>query len=33
MKLEPDKLKGVLGVREIEYAPAKGLALNDVTLA
>ena len=33
MKLEADKLKSVLGVREIDYAPAKGLALSDVTLA
>jgi 3',5'-cyclic AMP phosphodiesterase CpdA len=33
MKLEPDKLKSVLGVREIDYAPAKGLAVTEATLA
>jgi 3',5'-cyclic-AMP phosphodiesterase len=33
LKVEPDKLKTVLGVREIEYAPAKGLGISDATLA
>jgi 3',5'-cyclic-AMP phosphodiesterase len=33
MKVEPDKLKTVLGVRQIDYAPAKGLAVSDSTLA
>ncbi len=33
MKVEPDKLKTVLGVRQIDYAPTKGLAVSDSTLA
>jgi 3',5'-cyclic-AMP phosphodiesterase len=33
MKVEPDKLKTVLGVRQIDYAPATGLAVSDSTLA
>jgi Icc protein len=33
MKVEPDKLKTVLGIREVDYAPAKGLAVSDSTLA
>jgi len=33
MKVAPDKLKTVLGIRDIEYAPAAGLKLTDETLA
>ena len=33
MKVDPDKLKTVLGIRDIEYAPAAGLKLTDETLA
>jgi len=33
MKVEADKLKTVLGLRDIEYAPTAGLKLTDETLA
>jgi 3',5'-cyclic-AMP phosphodiesterase len=33
MKVGADKLKSVLGIRDIEYAPASGLKLSDQTLA
>jgi Icc protein len=33
MKVPADKLKSVLGIRHIEYAPAGGLKLTDETLA
>jgi 3',5'-cyclic AMP phosphodiesterase CpdA len=33
LKVEADKLKSVLGVREIDYVPAKGLAITEATLA
>jgi Icc protein len=33
MKVPADKLKSVLGIREIAYAPAAGLKLTDETLA
>jgi Icc protein len=33
MKVPADKLKTVLGIRDIEYAPAGGLKLTDETLA
>jgi 3',5'-cyclic-AMP phosphodiesterase len=33
MKVEPEKLKTVLGIREIAYAPATGLKLTDEPLA
>ena len=33
MKVEADKLKSVLGIRDIEYAPTAGLKLTDETLA
>lgn len=33
MKVPADKLKDVLGVRRIDYAPATGLAVADTTLA
>jgi hypothetical protein len=33
MKVPADKLKSLLGLREIAYAPATGLKLSDATLA
>jgi 3',5'-cyclic-AMP phosphodiesterase len=33
MKVPPEQLKSVLGIREIAYAPATGLSLSDKTLA
>jgi hypothetical protein len=33
MKVPADKLKSVLGIRQIDYVPAKGLAVADATLA
>ena len=33
MKVGPEKLKSVLGIREVAYAPATGLKLTDQTLA
>ncbi len=33
LKVPADKLKGVIGIREIDIAPAKGVAVTDVTLA
>jgi 3',5'-cyclic AMP phosphodiesterase CpdA len=33
MKVPAEKLKSVLGIRDIVYAPAKGLAVSDSTLA
>jgi hypothetical protein len=33
MKVPADKLRGVLGIREIAMAPPKAVALTDVTLA
>ncbi len=33
LKVPADKLRGVLGIREIDVAPAKGVSLTDITLA
>jgi 3',5'-cyclic-AMP phosphodiesterase len=33
MKVLADKLKSVLGIRDIVYTPAKGFAVSDTTLA
>ena len=33
LKVPADKLRGVIGIREIDVAPAKGVAVTDVTLA
>jgi len=33
MKVPADKLKTVLGVRRIDYVPAKGFTVDDATLA
>ena len=33
LKVETDRLTSVLGIRRIDYVPAKGLALADLTLA
>ena len=33
MKVPAEKLKSVLGIRDIVYTPAKGLAISDSTLA
>ena len=33
LKVPADKLRGVLGIREIDIAPPKAAAVTDVTLA
>jgi 3',5'-cyclic-AMP phosphodiesterase len=33
LKVPADKLRGVLGIREVDVAPAKGVSLTDITLA
>jgi len=33
LKVAPDKLRSVLGIREINVAPAKSAAVTDLTLA
>ena len=33
MKVPADKLRGVLGIRQIDIAPQKTAAVTDVTLA
>jgi len=33
MKVPADKLRSVLGIREIDIVPAKAAAISDVTLA